>query len=159
MRRVQQQPPIPGLPKNSQRDAVEKYEKSGTLCEHAEPEKSRGRNPNQPRGFLLSPKTQPKMMARPESETYSASISINRPFSIIPIFVSQMSEATVDPRGPRLARATVTNAIATASTARAEGRRAVHSFRTPKILNDTATSQFTNGGFRKYGLVPTCGTT
>ena len=60
MRRVQQQPPIPGLPKNSQRDAVEKYEKSGTLCEHAEPEKSRGRNPNQPRGFLLSPKTQPK---------------------------------------------------------------------------------------------------
>ena len=69
-----------------------------------------------------------------------------------------MSAATVEPPDPRLARAMVTNAMATASTASAEGKRAVHSFRTPKILNDPATSQFTSGGFRKYGLLPTWGT-
>src|SRR6266487_6513940 len=98
------------------------------------------------------------MIASPQRETYSASISINRPFSIIPMFVIQMRAAIVDPLGPRLARATVTNAMATARTARAEGRRAVHSLRAPKILNEVATSQFTKGGLRKYGLLPICGT-
>jgi hypothetical protein len=67
----------------------------------------------------------------------------------MPIFVNQISAAVIEPVGPRLARATVTKAIATASTASAEGRRAVHSFRAPKNLNDPATSQFTSGGFRK----------
>src|SRR6266516_4559901 len=61
----------------------------------------------------------------------------------MPIFVNQISAAVIDPLGPRLTRATVTNAIATASTASAEGKRAAHSFRTPKNLNDIATSQFT----------------
>ena len=39
--------------------------------------------------------------------------------------------ATSDPFAPRLARATITNASATARTERAEGRRAVHSLRCP----------------------------
>ena len=76
----------------------------------------------------------------------------------MPKFVSQISAAIVDPLEPRLGRATVIKAMATASTQSAEGNRAVHSFRTPKILNDPATSQFTSGGFRKYGLLPTWGT-
>src|SRR5882757_4396738 len=79
------------------------------------------------------------MIASPQRETYSASISINRPFSITPMFVIQMRAATIDPLGPRLPRATVTNATATASTIAADGRRAVHSLRTPKIRNDAAT--------------------
>src|SRR5437773_11011155 len=98
------------------------------------------------------------MIASPQRETYTASISINRPFSITPMFVIQMRAAMIDPLGLRLARATVTNAIATASTATADGRRAVHSLRTPKIRKDAATSQFTIGGFRKYGFPPTSGT-
>jgi hypothetical protein len=99
-----------------------------------------------------------KIIASPQTETYSASISINRPFSIIPMFVIQMRAAMTDPPGPRLARATVTNATATASTITADGRRAVHSLRTPKIRKDAATSQFTRGGFWKYGFPPTSGT-
>jgi len=67
---------------------------------------------------------------------------------MMPIFVSQIIAAMIDPRGPRLARATVTNAMATASTERADGSRAVHSFRTPNNLKDAATSQFTSGGLR-----------
>ena len=51
-----------------------------------------------------------KTIASPQRETYSASISIKRPFSIIPMFVIQMRAARIDPSGPRLARATVTNA-------------------------------------------------
>ena len=76
----------------------------------------------------------------------------------MPIFVIQIRAAIIDPIEPRLARATVTNAIATASTAIADGRRAVHSLRTPKALKEPATSQFIKGGFRKYVLLPTCGT-
>src|SRR5262249_15077219 len=89
-----------------------------------------------------------KMIANPQSETYSASISINRPFSMIPMFVIQISAANIEPLGPRLARATVTNAIATARTERTDGRRAVHSLRSRKVSKDAATSQFTRGGFR-----------
>ena len=74
------------------------------------------------------------------------------------MLVIQMRAAMIDPRGPRLARATVTSAIATASTATADGKRAVHSLRTPKIRKDAATIQFTRGGFRKYGFPPISGT-
>src|ERR1700751_5991568 len=108
--------------------------------------------------FRWTKKLSQKIIARPQREIYSASISISRPFSIIPTFVIQMRAAMIDPLGPRLARATVTNAIATASTATADGRRAVHSLRTPKVRKDAATSQFTRGGFRKYGFPPTSGT-
>jgi len=65
------------------------------------------------------------------------------------MLVSQMIAAIVDPRGPRLGRATVTKAIATARTESTEGKRAVHSLRWPKTLNDAATSQLISGGFRR----------
>ena len=68
---------------------------------------------------------------------------------MIPALISQISAAIVDPCGPKLARATVTKAIATKSTLITDGMRAVHSFCRPKILNDAATSQLINGGFRK----------
>src|SRR6266566_4126406 len=74
------------------------------------------------------------------------------------MLVIQMRAAINEPVGPRLARATVTHAIATASTASAEGRRAVHSLRTPETAKEAATSQFTKGGLRKYGLLPIRGT-
>src|SRR5262249_58655940 len=61
-------------------------------------------------------------------------------------------------RAPGGARAGAQNTPAPGSTATADGRRAVHSFRTPKIRKDAATSQFTRGGFRKYGFPPTSGT-
>ena len=67
-----------------------------------------------------------------------------------PVFMRRrILAAIVDPRGPRLGRAIVTNASATASTQRTEGSRAVHSLRCPKSLNDAATSQLTSGGLRK----------
>jgi hypothetical protein len=47
---------------------------------------------------------------------------------------------------------------AIASTANAEGSRAVHSFRTPAALNESAMSQFISGGLRRNGLPPTYGT-
>src|ERR1039457_1052623 len=87
--------------------------------------------------------------ARSKSETYSPSISIKRPFSKIPKLVIQMSAAVVDPRPPKLARAIVTNAIATARTQMVEPIRPAHSLRAPKILKDAATSQFTSGGLLK----------
>src|SRR5436305_12748214 len=98
--------------------------------------------------FVWRKKLSQKIIANPQRDTYSASISISRPFSMMPIFVVQISAASIDPLGVRLARATVTNAMATASTERTDGRRAVHSLRTPTVLKDAATSQFTKGGFR-----------
>jgi len=82
--------------------------------------------------FFWRKKLSQKIIANPQSETYSASISINRPFSMMPMFVIQISAASIDPLGVRLARATVTKATATASTKMADGRRAVHSLRTPE---------------------------
>src|SRR6476660_791783 len=98
--------------------------------------------------FFRRKKLSQKIIARPQRDTYNASISINRPFSVMPIFVSQIIAAMIDPRAPRLAHAMVTSAMATASTERADGSRAVHSLRTPKNLKDAATSQFTSGGLR-----------
>src|ERR1051326_6455108 len=105
--------------------------------------------------FFWMKKLSQKIIANPQSETYSASISINLPFSMTPLFVIQISAASIDPLGVRLGRATVTNAMATASTETTDGRRAVHSLRTPNVSKDAATSQFIKGGFREYGLLPT----
>src|SRR2546430_13416240 len=107
--------------------------------------------------FFWRKKLSQKIIANPQSDTYSASISINRPFSMMPMFVIQISAASIEPMGPRHARATVTKATPTASTERMDGRRAVHSLRTPNVSKDAATSQFTRGGFRYYGLMRTWG--
>ena len=64
----------------------------------------------------------------------------------------------VDPRAPRLGRATMTKTMATIKTDSAEGNRAVHSMRWPKILKDAATSQLISGGLRRYASLPMCGT-
>src|SRR5260370_37083066 len=71
---------------------------------------------------------------------------MSRPFSMIPALTSQMSAAMVDPRGPRLGRATVAKLSATKRTAITDGIRAVHSFCCPKILNEAATSLLISGG-------------
>ena len=83
---------------------------------------------------------------------------MSRPFSIMPKFTIQTRAAMSDPFAPRLARATVMKASATASTQSTEGKRAVHSLRWPVSLKEAATSQLTNGGLRKYGSLPTWGT-
>src|SRR2546423_15135878 len=98
--------------------------------------------------FLWRKKLSQKIIANPQSETYSASISFNGPFSMMPMLVIQISAASIDPLGVRLARATMTKAMSTASTEPTEGRRAVHSLRTPNVLKHTATSQVTMGGMR-----------
>ncbi len=53
--------------------------------------------------------------------------------------------------GPRLIRPTVARVRATARMNNADGRRAVHSLRTPESLNAAATIQLINGGLFKYG--------
>src|SRR5437762_4018131 len=93
--------------------------------------------------FFWRKKLSQKIIANPQSKTYRASISINRPFSMMPMFVIQISAASIDPLGVRLARATMAKAMATASTEMTDGRRAVHSLRTPNVSKDAATSQFT----------------
>ena len=67
---------------------------------------------------------------------------------MIPKFVIQIRAAMSDPFAPRLARATLMSASATARTQRTDGNRAVHSLRSPVILKEMATSQFTSGGLR-----------
>src|ERR1700693_2711392 len=99
--------------------------------------------------FFCSHQLSQKMTASAQSETYKASISTSRPFSMIPALISHISAATSDPRGPRLWQATVTNAIVTSRTQRIDGARAVHSFCRPKILNEPAASQLIRGGLRK----------
>ena len=78
-----------------------------------------------------------------------ASISIKRPFSIFPALTNQTIAASKDPVVPSARRPRVTKVSATAKIARAEGRRAVHSLRTPVNLKEAATIQLTNGGLRK----------
>src|SRR6266849_2764312 len=115
----------------------------------AQAEKNKWKRPSEPGRFFLLPKTQPENDRERAKRNIKASISTSRPFSMIPALISQMSAAIVDPRGPRLGRATVTKASATKRTEMTDGMRAVHSFWCPEILNEAATSQLISGGFRK----------
>src|SRR5258707_6210224 len=77
-----------------------------------------------------------------------------RPFSIRPRLVNQQSAATVDPNPPSIGLANSHSIKATLNTNSADGRRAVHSLRTPKSLNEPATIQLTRGGLHQYRIVP-----
>src|SRR5438270_902350 len=72
MRGVKQKSPILVLPKDSQHNRIEKYQKGWTLRQQAKSEKNRCRNPNEPRRLLLSPKTQPKNDGKPAERNVEA---------------------------------------------------------------------------------------
>src|SRR5881392_1249362 len=98
---------------------------------------------------FCSQNTNQRIRAKAKSEQLIASISIIRPFSISPRFVSQQSAAMKEPIGPRLLRPSVGRVRAAAKVNKADGRREVHSLRIPESLNEAATSQLINGGLFK----------
>src|SRR5437899_12009751 len=118
----------------------------GPLASRPSPRKTDAESQMSHGDFFWRKKLSQKIIANPQSETYSASISINRPFSMMPMLVIQISAASIDPLGVRLARASMTKAMATASTETTEGRRAVHSLRTRHAPKDAGTHQLTRGG-------------
>src|SRR5260370_39828737 len=69
VRRVKKKPPILRLPKDSRYERIEKYEVKRAFRQEGQSEKNRRRHPNEPRRFFLRPKAQPKIIARPESDT------------------------------------------------------------------------------------------
>ena len=163
MRRMHQFPPRPALPRHREHQRVEKNEmQRRPLHETGHAEKNPRHRPRQPRRTPLCPPRHPGRQRHAGKRnidplnlrTREPRLRQQPKLVVAMIAATSAVSASIQPH-PLPSAISVSPS---ASTQSAEGRRAVHSLRTPVSANEPAIIQLTNGGLRRNGLPPTYGT-